>query len=434
VEPALQALRKRGGKGLFPLSEIPQEDFDGLRDGNEVSPDVTGQGLDESRHPFFEKSRHGPLKGPGLEAGERTGRQLEGHPVGGIARAEPVAQRQRQPARGEDIGEERELPGVGRLPEHVLLGHPEKRVASPVADQPLQGPNVEDVPEALLVEGGQDIVRCKQGAPPEPVFHIPHPIDEIAIVREECRWPVDLCRHEGLADEHLCRLPGVDAAVGHAARLDDDEAVEADALGGRHLAAPAVPPGIEVRGTAEAAAEGLEPVPVDIGGRAGKELGRLHDLRRHDPVAAAVVEAGTGKDHDPAASRSVVDVLFLFHGDVREVAAQHRAVDPAVPVLGVAAGCPSPWLFPSPGGFLLDDLPDLVVDVAPLPHPSEGEEVVPAEPPEPARGPCARRIFDEAFPEGQQGEEVRQGAHERGPGGVGLLLLSGRPLPWVLGA
>jgi len=109
-------------------------------------------------------------------------------------------------------------------------------------------------------------------------------------------------------------------------------------------------------------------------------------------------------------------------------------VNPAVPGLGVAGLLLCGVLLPGRGGLLLDNLPDLAVDVPPLPHPAKGKKVVAAVLPEAARGFCARSVFVEALPDVDQGEKIRGGVDEESLGAVGFLLLAGGTLPRVLGA
>jgi hypothetical protein len=108
---------------------------------------------------------------------------------------------------------------------------------------------------------------------------------------------------------------------------------------------------------------------------------------------------------------------------VREQAGQQRAGDRLRVHLGRRAGHRDPEL--------AQDAAQLSVQVLPFPYPQVVQELGGAQPPERAGGQRVLPVL-EVVPEVEQGGEVRGRVGEPAVGGVGRLLLLGRPLPRIL--
>ncbi len=186
-----------------------------------------------------------------------------------------------------------------------------------------------------------------------------------------------------------------------------------------------------VGAAAESAAQLLQPAGFDIRHSSGEEAGGFDHLRGDDPVSAPVEETGTGEYHRLPPLGRGVEVLFLLHGDMAEVAAQDGTVQGAVKLAPFLAG----RRFPFREELLLGkDGQDLVMDIPPLPHPPIGEKVLPAEAAQAVLHLRRLGAIQTAPPESEEGGKIGSGIFECRMHLVCLRLFLCRSLPRVLDA
>ena len=226
------------------------------------------------------------------------------------------------------------------------------------------------------------------------------------------------------------QLPGqlrVDPGVVDRPADDDRQPEQRDPLGRDHPGPPLRPVRLVVEPDDQVAGQLLGPLRLDPGDRTGPQPGGLHQLGRDHPARRLLGQRAARPDRELRAARPGVLAGawtgLLPHAQVREQSGQQRAGDRLRVHLGRGPGHRDPEL--------AQDTAQLSVQVLPLAHPQVVQELGRAQPPERAGGQCVLPVL-EVVPEVEQGGEVRRRVGEPAVGGVGRLLLLGRPLPRVL--
>ena len=145
---------------------------------------------------------------------------------------------------------------------------------------------------------------------------------------------LDVPFDQGFADENAVGFLRIDRPEGHRPVGDDLQAEERHPLGADDLAAGPVPARVGVADLAEVAAQLLQPLGLDTGRHPGEQPRGADHLGGHDPMRAAVEQGRSGEDHGLPALGRGVDILFLEHGDVAQVAGGNRLMDGFVKRLG----------------------------------------------------------------------------------------------------
>ena len=132
----------------------------------------------------------------------------------------------------------------------------------------------------------------------------------------------------------------------------------------------------------------------------------------------ALVEVRAGEERDDAVAARFVGVLLRALRDLAEQPGEHAAVHGGVVVLRLFRRA------------VLDDVGELPVDVAPLAHPGNGEEVRFAKPPHRIAAAASFRV-GRFVPNVEEREEVGVHIGERAMGGSGGFFLLLGPLARV---
>ena len=425
-EAPVDEFGERREKGARLPRHVAQDGVHGLVQRDQPPAQRLGKPPEQSLHLRAQQPRHQPVDGLGRHLRGVRERDPQRDPVFRSARVEPVLQGQRLAPGLEGPREEGELRVVRPQGGHVGLRHAQEPVPAAGLDQVRERAHVAHPGQPAAVEGREVLVGDAQVPAPQPVLHGLDPGDRLPVVAQKGEGAAGLVLHERGAHEDVGGLLRPDRPVGDRTPRDDREPEKSDLLGRHHLAAPGVPARIAVGRPAQPAGQRLQPDRIDGRRRACEQARGLHHLGRDDPGAGRVEEPRAGEDHDLAVLRRAEEVLLLFDRDVREEPAQDRTVD-AAEVRGRGRGIGPPGAQAALG----QDLGDLAVDVLPLAHALEREEVPAAEAP---RGPGARLAapgFLEALPQGEQGQKVRVRLAESGVGPVGLGRALGRTLARV---
>ena len=243
---------------------------------------------DERRQLFLEEPRHQPVETRRVERGQQHQRHPRGHPVGLVARLEPVGQGDEPAARLEAVGEAFR-PHPLRTVTHQLRARQEQALGVLGLDAPAPGLQLTFarhlVRDPLIVEGEDHLVVHQDVPPPRPVLQAGHLGEQRPIVREEGRRRPVVPFHEGRAQEHLPRPLRVDPPVVHGPARHQGQPVEGHVLERQHLARVRVPVRVgDVPPDQVLRGQRLDPGRVDRSGVAGKHARGLHQLRGHDPL------------------------------------------------------------------------------------------------------------------------------------------------------
>ncbi len=152
-----------------------------------------------------------------------------------------------------------------------------------------------------------------------------------AVVHEKAASAAKLAVDQGVADEQLARLGGMGTRVVDAFARLHDQAVERELVEGTDARGALFPVRLEDVVLEQVRAELFDPFRLDAGDGAGVGARGLGDLRGHQPLGAALVQTGAGKDMELAVARAEIGVLVALvlglEADVREQAGEQRAVD-----------------------------------------------------------------------------------------------------------
>ncbi len=282
----------------------------------------------------------------------------------------------------------------------------------------------------LVVEVVERLVVDHDVAAAGPVFQLLDLAEQPAVVLEELVVGVPVAFDQRVPDEQLTRQVGVDAAVVDLAPDHERHAVEGDLLQGDHGALVLLPVGLGVAAFDQVLRQRLDPVWLDLGVDPGPEARGLDQLGRHEPLRLFLGQRGAGEDGEagvagaevlldrPAAVLAALLVDDVLDADVRQQPDEQGHVH-LVRRRRLAVG-----LGP-------ERLAYLAVDVLPLAYTQVVEELGLAQPPERA-GRQLLLLVAQVVPQVEVGHEVGLGVGEAAVLLVGLLLLVGGPLAWVL--
>ncbi len=319
-----------------------------VRRRHQVTPQRLGQRPDHLGDQLGAQPRHLPGEFRRVHLVEPAQRDIHGHAVGLAARLEGVGERGRgHPGRlrGPDVGV-----GVGADPGGVVveqvagLEREQARVGPagllPPGVEMLGGHHVRRDPR--VVEGEQLVLACDQAAAAGPVLHLLGFGQQPAVLGEEPVAGLPVPLHQRVPDEQLpCRrrvdAPERDLAVHH-----QRHPVQRDLLQRDRPAALLLPVRLAVAVPDQVPGQRLHPLRLDPRHRPRPQPGRLHQLRRHDPVRRLSDQRGSGEDSEPGAARAQVLgprpsppgrrggglERLCFHADLGEQASQQGHVQP----------------------------------------------------------------------------------------------------------
>ena len=183
--------------------------------------------------------------------------------------------------------------------------------------------------EPLVVEAVERVVAVGQVGPAEAVLERLDGLEHLAVVGHEVGgWAFQSPAHQGVADEQLAGVVGVDAGVADGAVGDDGQAVEAHRLVDDRLPALGVPVGLGVGPGDEVGGDVLGPLRLDPRRGAGPEAGGLDQLGGHDPRRRLLGQRRAGEDREAgAAGAAELAGVAVAVADVGEQAGQQRSVD-----------------------------------------------------------------------------------------------------------
>ena len=210
----------------------------------------------------------------------------------------------------------------------------------------------------------------------------------------------------------------VDARVLHAAARDDRHAEERDPLVGDDGALLLLPVRLAVAALAEVAGDRLRPRRIDGRVHPGEQPARLDELGAHHGVRLLLRERRAGEDHE--ARLPGADVLATARGAGARRPCCREAVASLSPMCESSPASSDLWM---PSGFTdgladrepqgLRELSQLAVDVLPLAHAQEVEELGLAEAAERARRELLLLLL-EVVPEVEQGRGSRWSGRRTG--------------------
>src|SRR6267154_3081217 len=234
--------------------------------------------------------------------------------------------------------------------------------------------------------------------------------DEPAVMQKERRARVVVALDQRPADEHLSRSGRVGRTVMHATLRIQQQPVERSTLERGDTRGLLLPMRFVLMPLDEMRAYSLEPLGLDGGDTARVQARGLGQLRSHDPAPGLPSHARTGMNPEADAAGAKIISVFGLRPDVAEHAGEQRPMD-----LLIGGG-----RFGNAPAELADQLLQLPVDVAPLAHAVEREEMLVADLVQLAAGFPVLERFLEELPELEPREEIGLLVVER------LLRFSGR--------
>ncbi len=322
----IQALKEKpaqGGGQAFPApGHLADNGLHRVGHRNQLDPVGFGQPLDQGGNLLGQHPGHQPVQ---LLPGYVTGRfRWDGHSdaVGLRSRLERIITVQDPVAQVQLPGKLVQHFRIRCVADQHLPVQPQETIVSLFSYPVFQGPDIEYTGEPILVERHQHLVVHQNIPSPDPVLHAAHGFHQGGIVVHEPKRLSHVPFHQGAADKDVRSLRRVDAAEGHTPIMDDGQAEQGHLLFGHHLSAAALPVGIGPAGSAQVAPKRLQPGHIHHRRLAGKQAGRLHHLRRHDPVTRILEQARTGEKHHFALLGRPEEHLLFFQRDVGEKPAE----------------------------------------------------------------------------------------------------------------
>ena len=256
-------------------------------------------------------------------------------------------------------------------------------LADALADELVQIGHGRHVLDPVCVENKQRLLQIVRPPAADPGKRILQLFAELRILREEALRDMRALFHKRTSDEELSGFLHVDAAVIHEPS-PDFQPVNEHALHGEYASRFRAPVRIGIAMAAKMRADFLDPLRRDSGRRAREKLRCFHNLRCDEPrglpdfvgllfrsgallrFVATLVKIRAGEERNDAVASGFVGVLLGPLSNVAEQSGEHGAVDCCVMLIGLERllllAC-------------VDDVGELPVNVAPLAHPGEREEV-----------------------------------------------------------
>src|SRR6267154_2654822 len=227
---------------------------------------------------------------------------------------------------------------------------------------------VDPLGDEALVERADQLVIHQHVGPARLMLELLDLADEPAVMKKERRARVVVALDQRLADEHLSRSGRVRGTVMHATLRIQQQPVERSALERGDIRGLLLPMRFVLMPLDQMRAYSLEPLGLDGGDTARVQARGLGQLRGHDPAPGLPSYAGAGMNPEADAARPEVIPFLGLRPDIAEQTGEQRLMH--LPI--------SRSRLRNAPAELGDQLLQLAMDVAPLAHAVEREEMLAA--------------------------------------------------------